>query len=608
MKRNDFRKIATGTLAIVLSPFIVNAADLFLKGSSDASNPAPFSTAITTTTDWSPVTPTSSDRLLWRGLNDTVPDQQGYVSVDGSYEASGIVVSGTCGRFADMNIQFENGSELSLLSDQSQTLDFNTYDININLYAAEGATASINTNGLSVNMSSSTIGSKNLTIGKGLTINSSANMGITGSEGNIFTLNGSFSTIGTARFTDANVNIGGSFSATGAANINGSNFDITGSFSVQSINTTNACSFSVAEGGSFSATGAANIDGSNFDITGSFSVQSINDTNACSFSVAEGATLSTNENMTLSATSTLTLNGTLNVGNNLLFEKDSNTGSSPNVTIGSNAKITAQSFRTRATALILTSGSQMTLNNSTTTTTFINAGASVVEEGSTLTIITNNSNVYAATNHNSLTVNGKIIINGGKAFATSINGIVINSSGNEITTNIALGNNSDIFRGRFTVNADNDFSESALIVNSLNGGSTPSELTLGANTTLKMRGIAFYESSESLALRINLGENSVLILNDFIASGIDGCGALEDGDSISIFGFAENSIGIKNHTALDDEMLSKISVSGVDELYWKYNAQDGMYWLSTSVPEPAEWAAIFGAAALAVAILRRRRR
>ncbi len=565
MKRNDFRKIATGTLAIVLSPFIVNAADLFLKGSSDASNPAPFSTAITTT-DWSPVTPTSSDRLLWRGLNDSVPDQQGYVSVDGSYEASGIVVSGTGGRFADMNIQFENGSELSFSSNAA--LDFNTYDININLYAAEGATASINTNGLSVNMSSSTIASKNLTIGKGLTINSSANMGITGSEGNIFTLNGSFSTIGTARFTDANVNIGGSFSATGAANINGSNFDITGSFSVQSINTTNACSFSVAE----------------------------------------GATLSTNENMTLSATSTLTLNGTLNVGNILLFEKDSNTGSSPNVTIGSNAKITAQSFRTRATALILTSGSQMTLNNSTTTTTFINAGASVVEEGSTLTIITNNSNVYAATNHNSLTVNGKIIINGGKAFATSINGIVINSSGNEITTNIALGNNSDIFRGRFTVNADNDFSESALIVNSLNGGSTPSELTLGANTTLKMRGIAFYESSESLALRINLGENSVLILNDFIASGIDGCGALEDGDSISIFGFAENSIGIKNHTALDDEMLSKISVSGVDELYWKYNAQDGMYWLSTSVPEPAEWAAIFGAAALAVAILRRRRR
>ena len=567
MKRNDFRKIATGTLAIVLSPFIVNAADLFLKGSSDASNPAPFSTAITTS-DWSPVTPTSSDRLLWRGLNDSVPDQQGYVSVDGSYEASSIVVSGTGGRFADMNIQFENGSELSLLSDQSQTLDFNTYDININLYAAEGATASINMNGLSVNMSSSTIGSKNLTIGKGLTINSSANMGITGSEGNIFTLNGSFSTIGTARFTNANVNIGGSFSATGAANIEGSNFDITGSFSVQSINTTNACSFSVAE----------------------------------------GATLSTNENMTLSATSTLTLNGTLNVGNNLLFEKDSTTGSGPSVTIGSTAKITAQSFRTRATALILTSGSQMTLNNSTTTTTFINAGASVVEEGSTLTIITNNSNVYAATNHNSLTVNGKIIINGGKAFVTSRAGLKINSSGNEITTNIALGNNNDIFGGRFTVNADNDFSESALIVNSLNGWSTSSELTLGANTTLKMRGIAFYESSESLALRINLGENSVLILNDFIASGIDGCGALEDGDSISIFGFAENSIGIKNHTALDDEMLSKISVSGVDELYWKYNAQDGMYWLSTSVPEPAEWAAIFGAAALAVAILRRRRR
>ena len=566
MKRNDFRKIATGTLAIVLSPFIVNAADLFLTGSSDASNPAPFSTAITTT-DWSPVTPTSSDRLLWRGLNDSVPDQQGYVSVDGSYEASDIVVSGTGGRFADMNIQFENGSELSF-SDQVQSV-FNTYDININLYAAEGATASINMmNGLSVNMSSSTIGSKNLTIGKGLTINCSANMGITGSEGNIFTLNGSFSTIGTARFTDANVNIGGSFSATGAANIEGSNFDITGSFSVQSINTTNACSFSVAE----------------------------------------GATLSTNENMKLSATSTLTLNGTLNVGNNLLFEKDSNTGSSPNVTIGSNAKITAQSFRTRATALILTSGSQMTLNNSTTTVTFINAGASVVEEGSTLTIITNNSNVYAAVNHNSLTVNGKIIVNGGKAFVTSRAGLKINSSGNEITTNIALGNNGDIFGGRFTVNADNDFSESALIVNSLNGWSTSSELTLGANTTLKMRGIAFYESSESLALRINLGENSVLILNDFIASGIDGCGALEDGDSISIFGFAENSIGIKNHTALDDEMLSKISVSGVDELYWKYNAQDGMYWLSTSVPEPAEWAAIFGAAALAVAILRRRRR
>ena len=36
-------------------------------------------------------------------------------------------------------------------------------------------------------------------------------------------------------------------------------------------------------------------------------------------------------------------------------------------------------------------------------------------------------------------------------------------------------------------------------------------------------------------------------------------------------------------------------------------AVNGAGWLTAAIPEPAEWAAIFGAAALAVAVIRRRK-
>lgn len=103
-----------------------------------------------------------------------------------------------------------------------------------------------------------------------------------------------------------------------------------------------------------------------------------------------------------------------------------------------------------------------------------------------------------------------------------------------------------------------------------------------------MAGLAFYVSTDLINLNITLGENSRLALVDFISGeAMSGYGAMEDGDLITITNFAEKTTSIKNHTANDDALLSKVSVSGVDQLYWNFDGENNVYWLSAiAVPDP----------------------
>lgn len=81
-----------------------------------------------------------------------------------------------------------------------------------------------------------------------------------------------------------------------------------------------------------------------------------------------------------------------------------------------------------------------------------------------------------------------------------------------------------------------------------------------------------------------------------------------DGDTIVISGFAEKSLAINKHNSLADDALAYMQISGVDssKLSWAFDTATNKYWL-TVVPEPAEWAAIFGALALGFVIYRRRK-
>lgn len=577
---------------VFLSALCAQAVDYNLVGSDDEANPLMFSSGAVRTTGGETATPTTSDRLLWHGTWSTSERNDAYLAVDAdsSFSAERITVSGTGGQYSDLNLKFENNSQLSLYS----SLDFNgtAYAIDMNFYTAAGATAKINfLTDFATTLATTNTVNRNVIFGSGLTVNVARNVGVTGAVGGgALTVNCDWTTTGTTRFTDGTVNINGKYSGIAAATLSNVALNVAGSFSSGAVTATDT-TLALSEGATFSSTSSLTTAG------------------ASALTVAKGATLSSAGSMTIGSLSALNLNGTLNVGNNLLFEKD--TTSTADVTIGSEAVITAKSFRTRQTKLILTSGSQMTLDNDTGTISFVNAGnGSVVESGSTLTINTSNSEIQSIANHANLIINGKLNVNGGKYIATANGGIIINSANNTVTgTHFALGNNSDLGNGKLTINADNDFSSSALLVSKNYSDTATANFIIGANANVKMAGLAFYVSTDLINLNITLGENSRLALVDFISGeAMSGYGAMEDGDLITITNFAEKTISIKNHTANDDALLSKVSVSGVAQLYWNFDGENNVYWLSAiAVPEPAEWAAVFGALALATAIYRRRK-
>jgi len=342
------------------------------------------------------------------------------------------------------------------------------------------------------------------------------------------------------------------------------------------------------------------------------------------FNVAEGAELTTTGNLNLQRGVTATIDGKINCGGEFLFDKEG-TGTL-SVTIGSTAEITTQRFRTRSLPLILTSGAKLTINNDSSSNSFVNAGSgSTIEKGATLIINTKNQNTQSIANHASLTIFGTAIIDGGKWLTTARGGIVIDSDDVTIkNTNIAIGNNSDLYGGKFQVNQGRTLNaqDSALLISKQINPATITEtnptgkkeealLYLVKNSTTYFKGIGFYNTEADLTLTINLGEGAKLILTDFISNGgIDGYGALDANDNIVINNFAENTIGIKNHTASDDSLLSQISASGVDQFYWVKDNVANVWWLSAvapAVPEPAEWAMILGSLALGFTIYRRRK-
>lgn len=97
---------------------------------------------------------------------------------------------------------------------------------------------------------------------------------------------------------------------------------------------------------------------------------------------------------------------------------------------------------------------------------------------------------------------------------------------------------------------------------------------------------------------------TVIVLKDFVSNSIflaDSTNTtyeMSDGGVLSVF-YTEGSVVKKQRFSFLDESGDLIAMKLVDG--------DGGKYLSTAIPEPAEWAAIFGALAMGLALYRRRR-
>ena len=559
MNKNTL-KISTASLIFALSATSGFAADLGFEGSATPDNPVMLSTYFKGQT--------SIDGYLASygvaGISET-DYTTAYVGVDGNYTAYYIILSSSNGGpYANLDFAFQEGSSITLT--KSPTLSYNSKDwsgVAFNFHLAEGATsAQLNLNvGLAFDFNStSETAKRNLTIGKGLTVNSTGAVSITGAEGSAFTMNGNWSTTDTTTLVGAKFDIGGTYSASKA----------------------------------ISATGASNI------------------------TVAEGATLSASSDIELKDTSHITVNGTV-TANNITLDRNDTAKTYATISVGENAVINATSLymRSGSANLDLIGNAKVNINRTTilgTRAILTVAGYLTVAEDAELSVKTTIDTDRLVKVYYSSTIDGKISLEGGSHVGLSTHGMIINSTGNTIKTNILLGETdttSDVSGGKLIVNASNDFSEATLMTAQHKGkASNTSYLQLGANVDLKLNGLAFCQMATADTLSITFGIGSTLILNELIGTDVEsGFGTLASDDRILINGFAENSFGIKNHTESDDTLLSQISAEGVDQLYWVKDDIANVWWLSANpaVPEPAEWAMIFGGIALGLAIYRRRK-
>lgn len=88
------------------------ATDYRLSGGTNEENATKFSTDVKNSAG-DVVTPSASDRVLWKGLDSSVATAPAYTVVDGQYAFQSFIVSGGGGSFTDLNMAFEDGASLT---------------------------------------------------------------------------------------------------------------------------------------------------------------------------------------------------------------------------------------------------------------------------------------------------------------------------------------------------------------------------------------------------------------------------------------------------------------------------------------------------------------
>ena len=518
--------------------------------------------------------------------------------MDGQYAFQSFIVSGGGGSFTDLNMAFEDGASLTFSFGEG--IGFNNYAIAMDLSVKNGGSAAINlTNGWTLTLPADTGRSgstASIKIGKGITVKSSKAATVIGKDANtVFTVDGVMNVTGASSFTSGINNFNGTYTTSGDSTFDGGLVNVNGEYTTTR---------NILKGGV------------SMNVAGELYAESSTQVQNSSLTIEKGATYTTSyleltpDNEYATTASNLVVNGTLNVNGYFFVSKHGNI--TPTVTIGEGAVINAQTFRSRVAPITLTKDSVMTLyNHSDERETFASAGLFTIQNGATLYIITDSATCAAGKNYNGIVLDrgGKFAIRGGKYFALGDNAMTLNDV-LDIDTQFAFGKNTDTNAGSLIVKTDNTWTKTVFLVSkSYNNGkpsNTYGKITIADNVSLTARGIAF-ATDEAAQFEINLGNGSVLTFDEFIITDIADYGLIE-GDKIVINGFAEKSVAINKHNSLADDALAYLQISGVDtsKLEWALDATTGKYWL-TAVPEPAEWAAIFGAIALGLALYRRRK-
>ena len=553
------------------------ATDYLLSGGTNEENATKFSSDIKNSSG-DVVTPTDSDGVLWTGLNSGVATAPAYTVVDGKYSFKSFMVSGDGGSYTDLNMLFEDGAALTLSSGDG--IGFSAYPLAMDFSVKNGGNAAINfTNGwtLTAPVGTGRSGSTaSIKIGRGITVTSSEAVTVKSDDANtVFTVDGVMNVTGASYFTNGINNFNGTYTTSGNAAFNGTVANIGGNFSANETTVQNS-TLNIGKDAVYT-TSRLELTPDNGDAT---------------------------------TASNLVVNGTLNINDYFYVSKhDSIT---PKITIGEGASINAQTFRSIATPITLAKDSTMVLYNHSSNVgeTFANGGLFTIKNGASLLIFTDSATCAAGKNYEEIVLDkgGKLAIRGGKYFALG-NAMTLNDA-LDIDTHLAFGKNTDTNAGSLVVNADNTWKKTAFLVSKSYNDNKPSssygKITIGDNVSLTARGIAF-ATGEAAQFEINLGNGSVLTFDEFIVADIAGYG-LVGGDTIVISGFAEKSLAINKHNSLADDALAYMQISGVDssKLSWAFDTATNKYWL-TVVPEPAEWAAIFGALALGFVIYRRRK-
>ncbi len=115
----------------------------------------------------------------------------------------------------------------------------------------------------------------------------------------------------------------------------------------------------------------------------------------------------------------------------------------------------------------------------------------------------------------------------------------------------------------------------------------------------KANSIGSLSFGDAAKLTLEFGENGSLVLGDSVVDSLSGI--LVD-DMITLSGDLYKKLKVYD---LTDEQINQYFTS-VNGIYLQ-DAGNGAYWVNTVIPEPAEWAAIFGAIALGFVAYRRRK-
>ena len=145
---------------------------------------------------------------------------------------------------------------------------------------------------------------------------------------------------------------------------------------------------------------------------------------------------------------------------------------------------------------------------------------------------------------------------------------------------------------RATINADDAIA--------MQGGGAVKLLVEGDNNSLVLGAAqSFSEMELNGNLELTLSDGAQLFLTGETAPTL----SIADGKLFTIYNFMDDTIYVGEH--FDDAVLLKIKAYNSSMKLLQIGVKDG--YLTSSIPEPAEWAAVFGAFALGFAAYRRRR-